>query len=528
VDVKRRGVSLKSNPMVITGKVDTGRSAAELLSDTLSSPFALAGIPLRVSTFARHDSSGDQYRLDLAAQIGEPGTPAGEFALGYVLTNNAGGVLTSSGSQRTLSPAASGRNQTLHYNTSLSVAPGTYSLRFAVVDKNGRRGAVVHRLELPKFETAEVSTRDLIVGNLPAEGEALSPQVEPQVTTSELAGYLELYLAENVRGVSVALEIAEGASSPALATGAMAIGPGETPTSMKATGFVATTMSPGRYLARAIVRRNGVAVKTLLRPITIVRDPTVVTRATTRPKGVPVTPELRSRTGSYVAGVVNGLANIVAQEEFELTKPNRRVTSDLLLVRYPGTQRDLLSYRDAVKLNGTPIAGREERLLDLFVKPTDRLREQARRIMLGAEAYVPTMFNPVFVLGFLQTDFQSRFDLTVNDAGPDWPREVKAVTFVEVGRPTLLRIGPFGDIDAPTQGTAWIEEGTGRVLQTELQIGRGRSLPTMVTRFRLDDRLQVTVPVEMRTQNPDGLATYTNFRRFGVETETKIPAPPNP
>jgi hypothetical protein len=213
-------------------------------------------------------------------------------------------------------------------------------------------------------------------------------------------------------------------------------------------------------------------VKTLTRPITIIRDPTVVTRAPTRPKGVPVTPELRYRTGSYVAGVVNGLANVVALEEFELSKPNRRVTSDLLLVRYPGSQRDLISYRDALKVNGAPIAGREERLLDLFVKPTDRLREQARRIMLGSEAYVPSMFNPIFVLGFLQTDFQSRFDLTVNDAGPEWRREVKAVTFVEVGRPTLLRTGAFGDIDAPTRGTAWIEEGTGRVLQTELQIGR--------------------------------------------------------
>jgi VWFA-related protein len=376
VDVKRRGVNVTSNKTVITGTLDTRRPVAELLSDALSSPFALAGIPLRVATFAQHDSSGDNYRLHLAAQIGEPGTPAGEFALGYVLTNEAGRVLTSSGSQRTLSPAASGRNQTLQYDTSLSVAPGTYALRFAVVDKSGRRGTVVHRLELPKFETAEVSTGDLIVGNLPAEGEALSPQVEPQVTTSELAGYLELYLGQNVGGVSVSLEIAEGASSPALATGAMALGPGETPTSTKATGFVATTMSPGRYLARAVVRRNGVTLKTLLRPITIVRDPTVVTRAT-RPKGVPVTPELRSRTGSYVARMINGLGNIVAQEEFELSKPNRRVTSDLLLVRYPGTQRDLISYRDAVRLNGAPIAGREERLLDLFIKPTDLVREQA-------------------------------------------------------------------------------------------------------------------------------------------------------
>ncbi len=148
--------------------------------------------------------------------------------------------------------------------------------------------------------------------------------------------------------------------------------------------------------------------------------------------------------------------------------------------------------------------------------------------MESGSAYVPTAFNPMFVLGFLQTDFQRRFEFTVNEAGPEWPREVKAVTFVEIGRPTLLRTGQFGDADAPSRGTAWIEETTGRIVQTELEVGRGRSAPKMTTKFRLDERLQVTVPVEMRTENPDGVATYTNFRRFGVETDTKIPVPPAP
>jgi hypothetical protein len=50
----------------------------------------------------------------------------------------------------------------------------------------------------------------------------------------------------------------------------------------------------------------------------------------------------------------------------------------------------------------------------------------------------------------------------------------------------------------------------------------------MVTKFRLDDRLQITVPVEMRTENPDGQATYSNFRRFGVATDTVIPVPAVP
>ena len=526
VEVKRKGVTVRSNKTAVSITPGATRSVEQVLSDLLSSPFAVPGVPLRVSTFAQRDAEPGKYRVRVAAQVGAPGEPAGEFALGYVLTDEKGKVLTTAGSRRTLSPAASGPNQTLHYDTSLAAAPGSYLLRFGVVDKDGRRGAVVHRVDLTKLDAGDVETSDLIVGNLPAEGESLSPHVDPVVTTSELAGYLELYLPDEMRDVSVVLEVAEGDASPALAAATMTMRRGESPSAQVATGIVGMAMTPGKYVARAVVRRNGVALKTLTRPITIVRDPTVVTRAPTRPKGVPMTRELGARTGTYIAGVVNGLANVVAQEDFELSKPDRKVRSDLLLVRYPGTRRDLIPYRDVAELNGAAIAGRQERLLDLFVKPTDTLRDQARRIMLNAEAYVPTVFNPVFVLGFLQSDFQVRFDLTVNDAGREWPREVKEVTFVEVGRPTLLRLGAFGDIDAPTRGKAWIEEGTGRILQTELEVGRGRSIPKMVTRFMLDNRLQVMVPVEMRTENPEGRATYSNFRRFEVATDSAVQPTP--
>jgi VWFA-related protein len=529
VEVKRRGVNVRSNKSVVSTQFNTNRPVDQLLSDVLSSPFAIPGVPLRVSTFTQRDASPGKYRLRLAAQVGSPGEPAGEFAVGYVLADSRGRAVTTAGSRRTLSQAASGPNQTLQYDTSLAVEPGSYSLRFGVIDKDGRRGTVVHRIELPRFDGMDVPTSDLIVGSLPAEGEALTPRIEPQVTTSELAGYLELYLPESRRdSVSVVLEIAEGESSPALATETLTLRPGETPGAQVATGFVTATMAPGRYLARAVVRRDGATVKTLSRPFAIVRDRTVVSRPVTRTRGVAMSAELKSLTAGYVAGVVNGLANVVAQEEFDLSKPDRKVTSELLLVQYPGSRRDLIPYRDVSHVNSKPVPGREQRLLDLFVNTTERLRERARRIMNDGEAHVPSVFNPMFVLGFLQADFQSRFELTTSDAGSDWPREVTLVTFVEMGRPTLLRTGAFGDIDAPTRGRVWIEEGTGRVLQTELEIGRGRGIPTMVTKFRVDDKLQVTVPIEMRTQNPEGVALYSNFRRFAVATESAIPTPPSP
>jgi len=441
-----------------------------------------------------------------------------------------GRPVTTAGSRRTLNPPpGGGANQPLHYESVISVEPGVYSLRVGVVDRDGRRGTVVHRVDLPPLVGDELGTSDLIVGRVPGQGETLAPSVEPSITTGELAGYLELYLIDPEHDrVSVTLEIAEGESSPALAAEPLALHPGGQPSWRVASGYVDVAVTPGRYIARAVVRRDGVVVRTLSRAVTIVRDPSVATKAPPRQRGLPMVAEFRQRTAAYVAGMVNGLANLVGQEEFTLSKPDRRVRAELLLVRYPGSQRDLIPYRDVSHVNDSVVPGRDERLLDLFVKPTERLRDRARQIMQGADAYVPSVFNPMFALSFLQSDFQWRFELTVSDAGSDWPREVKAVSFVEIGRPTLLRTGAFGDLDAPTRGTAWIEEGTGRILQTELQVGRGRSMPTMVTKFRLDDRLQVTVPVEMRTEHPDGVAVYTNFRRFGVQTDTQIPTPPNP
>jgi VWFA-related protein len=527
VEVKRRGVSVRSNKSVVSTQFDANRPVDQLLSDVLSSPFAIPGVPLRVSTFTQRDAAPGKYRLRLAAQIGVPGEPAGEFALGFVLTDSRGRAVTTAGSRRMLSPAASGPSQPLQYDTSLAVDPGSYSLRFGVIDKDGRRGTVVHRIELPAFDGIDVATSDLVVGDRPADGGSLTPRIEPQVTAGELAGYIELYPRDADRGkVSVVLEIAEGESSPALAAETLTLRPGDTPGSQVASGIVTGTMAPGRYLARAVILRDGDSVKTLSRPFTIVRDPAVVSRPATRTRAVAMSAELKSRTAAYVAGVVNGLANVVAQEDFELSKPDRTVRSDLLLVQYPGSRRDLISYRDVSHVNDKPLPGREQRLLDLFVAQTERLRERARRIVNDGEAHVPTVFNPMFVLAFLQSEFQSRFELTVSDAGSDWPREVKLITFVEMGRPTLLQTGAFGDVDVPTRGRAWIEEGTGRVLQTELEVGRGRGIPTVVTKFKVDDKLQVTVPIEMRTKNPEGVALYSNFRRFEVATEAIIPTPP--
>jgi hypothetical protein len=268
-------------------------------------------------------------------------------------------------------------------------------------------------------------------------------------------------------------------------------------------------------------------VLTVTRPFVLERSgsgPARTAPPVRRVSAAPLSPEVKVRTAVYVTGFVHGLSNVVGEEDFQLSGPNRRVLSDFLLVQHPASPGDFLTYRDVTHVNGVPVPNQQERLADLFLKPTGLVSERVRQITLAAEQHVPSILNPIFVLAFLQADLQPRFELTESEAGGEWPPAVKAVTFVEVARPTMLRGGPLGNQDVPVRGTAWIEPETGRVLQTELVVNTGR-VTKMVTRFTLDRRLQIMVPEQMRTENPDGVATYSNFRRFTVQTDTAV-APP--
>ncbi len=526
ISVKRRGVTVRS-PRTVTSMaaVNARRSAQEILSDVLASPLPIPGLPVRFSTFVRRDAADQTYRLQLAAQIGAPGASGGEFAVGYAVIDSRDRVVTSLANRTQLTP--SGRpGEPLPYDTTINITlyPGIYSVRVGVVDADGRRGTAVRRLELPAA-TGELVTSDLIIGALGVEGGTIRPGVEPHVD-GRIAAYVELYPPDEDQGaLTVSLEIAEGIASPALATKALTIGAGAKPAWRIASGALDATLLPGKYVARAAVRRDGVTVRVVSRPFVLERG-VVATPPSARTVAAPLSPEVRVRTAGYVSAFVRGLANVVGQEDFVLHGPDRRVTSDFLLVRHPALAGDFLTFRDIAAVNGTPIPDRQERLADLFLKPIGLVRERVREITLAAEQQVPSILNPIFVLAFLQGDFQSRFELTVTDPDREWPPAVRAVTFVEVGRPTMLRAGVRGDLDLPVRGTAWIEPDTGRVLQTELLVGTGRSTTRIVTKFALDSRLQIMVPERMQTENPDGVATYSNFRRFNVETDTQVAPPP--
>jgi hypothetical protein len=237
--------------------------------------------------------------------------------------------------------------------------------------------------------------------------------------------------------------------------------------------------------------------------------------------------DVQARTAAYVQSFFSQLANLVGEEDFTFKK-EPPVKSDFLLVRYPGSVSDLIAFRDVVSVKGEPLPGREENLFRLFQTDFDLAEARAGQIMATGGAHVPTTLNPLFAIAFLQEQYRSQFRLELKGAGSPWPRTARALVFVETGKPTLLRAGAMRETNVPTRGTAWVDVDTGRVLQTELQIRTPKSITKLTTRFGEDPRLGVTVPLEMKTENPEGRAVYSNYRRFAINVNEALQVPQQP
>src|SRR4030095_6999807 len=102
---------------------------------------------------------------------------------------------------------------------------------------------------------------------------------------------------------------------------------------------------------------------------------------------------------------------------------NDRLRSDFLLVQKPGSQRQFLTFRDVVEVNGRTLPNREEALSKLFLQRSDDMIAQANAITAHSADYIFPGSDPVLVMAFLQREYQTRFTFTFDDVeqrlGPD-------------------------------------------------------------------------------------------------------------
>ena len=231
--------------------------------------------------------------------------------------------------------------------------------------------------------------------------------------------------------------------------------------------------------------------------------------------------ELMRRVGTYVQRFVDTFSNVVADERYEqrLAGRRRQLTSDFLLVAYPGRTDRLLTFRDVREVDGQPVTDQPDRITKLFLDPFDSAIGRATEIQLAGLSHGLSggrLVNPLGILALLQREYQSDFRFTRQGLDRTLGSDIRRID--------LIRFRPIRT-NQP-RGSVWVSESTGEVVRTLLRIDGARSERTTTT-FEVDRELRIRVPVEMEDEvgNFRGGATYRNFRRFQVRTESTIEAP---
>jgi hypothetical protein len=274
--------------------------------------------------------------------------------------------------------------------------------------------------------------------------------------------------------------------------------------------------------------------------------------------------ELLQSAGAYVRAYEDALRVVVAEELYVQrlrgspggpVQDTRRLSSDVVFVRAPGTALPWWLLRDVYEADGRAVRDRQARLEKLLVGAPEAglgraraIADEGARFNLGRST---RNFNvPTLVLAFLHPSLQPRFSFERKGKATIEGRSFVELAFRELTLPTVVR-GTDSQPDVPATGRVWIHDGRdGTVGRTELildlRADTVRTRAKVTTEFRPCRALALWVPVEMRdrlqtevvgqrgrsgsVEVVDGLAAYSGFRQAGVSTQEdfRIPEPDAP
>ena len=248
------------------------------------------------------------------------------------------------------------------------------------------------------------------------------------------------------------------------------------------------------------------------------------------------------KASGYLDGYVKALSSVVSEERYDqvLTRKGDRYTagtslyrtllSDYLLVAVAGSG-DWLPFRDVYSVDGVPIRDRSDRLLKLFVeappdayKQASRIRDESSRYNIGSGTRDTNV--PTFALQILTGEWRGGFTFKLKGHERVGETDAVVVEYLEIASPTLV-VGQRHE-DVPSRGRFWIDPVDGRILRTLFETRPIGGVNTIEVRFRHEPRLDILVPGEMIERRyagaeiVEGKATYSNFRRFRVDTSMEI------
>ena len=244
------------------------------LADVLSTPLLATDIGLKLTAYSFTENDGNKLRVMLAAEIDRSQNPGRKVSLAYTVVDGNDRIVSAQVEPEVDAPVRPDTH-TQTYMGAISASPGTYIIKLAVVDDAGKRGSVEHTVHAKLTPAGQIHLTDLLLGDDDG-GRGLNPSVSAQFAGDLLHGYLELHseAPQVLEGAVVTLEIATSEVARAIDAAPARFQPETTPTPTRrvAEGTLPLVLlTPGEYVARAVVTVAGSKVGEVTRPFRIVR-----------------------------------------------------------------------------------------------------------------------------------------------------------------------------------------------------------------------------------------------------------------
>jgi VWFA-related protein len=307
VRTTRRGVTLFSRRGFLATTSPAATSPAEAVSRALRAPLTLNDVPMRMATWTYKEPGGSKVRLLITAELERAHDQPLDYTAGLILVDRNNRAVATDVERQPLQqdPAAPGLAV---FARSLLIDPGSYLLRFAAADSEGRLGSVERKIDAWDMTAGTLSVGDLLVGPAPAPGATVTPAVEPVVANGQLVALFEVYqtpLAADA--LQATLDIVAEENGRPLLTAPLNVAIGSFPEVGVLQGVMNTSaLPPGRYLARASVRQAGKPQGHIVRPFRVV-VPERAANDATAPAAAVVPRE-------FLAALVGNLPAVPAQE----------------------------------------------------------------------------------------------------------------------------------------------------------------------------------------------------------------------
>lgn len=219
--------------------------------------------------------------------------------------------------------------------------------------------------------------------------------------------------------------------------------------------------------------------------------------------------------------------------KFDTLAGRRDLDSELLLLWLPNDAA-WIAVRDVIAVDGVPRSAADRHVkaaLNDAALSIGKLRVLAAdngRFNIGQ--IVRTFNEPTLALTFLDAHYRQRFSFARGEGETIDGHPTIVYTFTERTRPTIIQDRTY---DVPARGAFWIDDATGEVRQTTLELAdtAGRLRGTMKVRYAPHEAFDVLVPVEMQEryssagsgERVTAVATYSDFRRFETRGRLVIP-----